>query len=353
MFDALSYPQDHVVVYSYRKGNIHPSLRQENCPLEGRKGLIVYVDLGENNEVTYFPVRFVTIGAVRHSVAPISRIPERERIYLPLCLGEFVEYNPNNDKGQWHSSVMGFDALREITGPRPGKPAYFVIDGSDVFSIPSHSERTAWEDLVSKLSESSGLRDGKFLRVDRIRHDSTESEVDRTLEGKRLVYKLRPAEIYRLDFSVYERLAAKTETKISVATSSTELLTIDQPFQSVVSGLVEKSALIACKRTTEKALATISLAISESTEPQSGRINSPSPVLFVRISYPKWVIILFVLGIGVGTLLVSVDVETVKELLISSWGEYHAWTMALKTVGAILLGGAAWLVFRRLPSGRS
>ncbi len=347
LFDALSYPPEHVVSYCYRKRNIRPSLPE----LEGRQGLIIYVDLSEANEVTYFPTRFVTIQQPRIPEGSISQALERERIYLPLRLGRFVEYKPGGDKGQWHEVVKGFDSLREIAGSKPGTPKYFVIGGRNQFTALAGSERTAWEDLVSKLSESSGLRAGRFLRIDDIKFASRESKaVGRIPKGERLAYDLRPAQIYRLDFSVYERSDEKTETKITVTTSSSELLTIDQPFQSVVSGLVEKSALIACKRTTEKALATISLAVSESTESQPGKVNSPSPVLFVQISYSKWVILLFLAAIIVGTFLVSLDFETVREYLPC---KPHAWTTAFKLVGAGFLACAAWLVFRRLPSGRS
>lgn len=343
LFDAISYPFGHVVGYSYRKQNIHPSLLQCACRIEGRAGLIIYVDQDPEKKVTYFPVRFVTVHRLEESLGSISRLTERERIHLPLRLEGFVTYEDGKDKMQWHETVSRFDKVREITE----RPRYFVIPGRDGFGTDSRS-LVAWEDLVKKLSESSGLQNGVFLRLDHLKEErGLMGDVERTLKKDRLVYQLRPARTYRLDFSVFEP-PTRSEREITVKTSAAELLTIDQPHQATVSGLVEKSVLITTKRTIENTLATISVTVKDE-DGSPKRINSPNPRIYVQISPPIATLIFFLALVFFGSFLASADSDMAKQLF---GPDLHlVWLWAGKGLGALLLVGAAYLAFRRLPSG--
>lgn len=354
LLDALSYPDDHIVRYSYRRKNIHRSLLSVISKLDGRKGLIVFVDTGTEKNVAYYPSRYVEIQKTLDVTWSEKSADDRERLYLPLRLGGFVRYNPDSQSGtsQWHDAVKGFDRIREIEVTPPGsadRPKYFVIEGKDVFAQSSESSGLAWEDLVSNLAESEKLKKGVFLRLNHLREHALNKVVEMK-KGDRLIYSILPAKEYRLDFSVFEK-HSPDETHVNVRTTN-DILVVDRPFQSVVSGLVERSVLIACKRTIESALVTVNVSVSASEDATKVAQQSPNPIIFLQVSPSKLVLFGFAVSALFGSFLVSADAETVQQLWQAFRLPYYASSLWLvRSAGAILFAYAAWIGFRKLPPG--
>lgn len=344
ILDALCYPHDHIIEYSYRRQHIAAKLLKDLSQLQEREGVIILVDVNPSGEVKYYPLRRVKVQRVSDSRGKATPPSNRERVNLGLSLADYVQYTAGHE---WHGLIQKLDPTRLIAD---GKPTYFVIEGTDGFNASPHSVRAAWQDTVEAASETALLRGAVFLRLDHLRQiQPSETEVPRRNDGRYgLVYSLRPAQMYRLDFSVFEKVASpeqvRKETKITIDSGSSELFEITQPFQSIVSGLAEKSSLIACKRTIEDRHTTLSLKVEE---PSSAIVNAPNPVLFVRISVSRWILLAFGLCIIFGSLLVSVDKDVVGDFTPAA-SSLAVWL--LKIVGAILLSLAGLLGFRKLPS---
>jgi hypothetical protein len=340
--DALAYPSGQIVRYSYRVGQIQKSLRSvEQLPSDGA-AVIVLVDEATDGAVTYFPLRRVKIL----DGLPFSAGQEpilRERRQLSLELGDFVAYAHTQNPRQWHARISEFDQAREITG---NKPSFFVIQANDIFRATLPSVGTAWEDVVVNVSASHSLEQASFVRVEHPKSVETGADLPLTGAFDMKAYVLQPGSLSRLNFAIYSKDGR--ETKVQLKSSAEDLFTVNQPFQSVVSGVAEKRAYIACKRTVEDRTAILSLEVAgDSTDVTV--VNSPNPVFLIKTSVPLSKLLLFVALVLFGAFFVSWDPELVKQL----WCTSHDKILGLlaKGVGAILLALAAWLAFRKLPSG--
>jgi hypothetical protein len=368
VLDAVCYPNGHLIQYSYRRKHVHPVLREDPTALVGREAVIIFVDSDGKGQVTYFPLRRAKIHAATFEEGQLSPPALKERIKLYLQLDDYVRYDDYEGERQWHERVQQFDAIREIVS---AKPKYFVIGGEDVFQASPHSSPSAWEDLVTVMSKSKDFPDAVFLRLghikgyraSRFRSDS-DQEVSRRYEADRLVYLLRPGDIYRLDLSVYESPSASPGdgANLEIKASAKDSLDVDQPHQSFVSGLAEKSALIACKRSIESIITTITVR-AERAGISGKLVNAPSPTLFVRIGVDWWIVPLFVVVVFVGGFAISIDTGLAKELWVLGWpfttrfltkliGAPVTTTFLTRLIGAAMLAGAAFLGFRKLPSGQ-
>lgn len=348
ILDALCYPNGHIIPYSYRRHHLEPDLL-EKSRLSGRQAVIIFVDLDANRNVTYFPLRRVTINNIAFEAGTRQPPMPQERVTLSLSLEDFVEYKVSEGKDQWNERVRKFDDRRRIVSD---KPAYFVIAGSDHFPRSGNSVAAAWESLVTTVAESAELRSAVFVRLDHMKpYDPGLKMSQSQIKGDRFIYRLLPGNIYSLNLCVFERIesnaGASAETKLKVLTSAKDALEAVQPFQSIVSGLVEKTTLIACKRTVEDIIATVTIFVDRGAD-LSAVVNSPNPTLFVRISVSWRTLVGFVACVVLGGFLVSIDKEFVKELAFTGCPAF--WALGGKTVGAFLLATAAYLAFRKLPS---
>lgn len=346
ILNALCYPEEHIVEYSYQRRHIADDLLQELDKLNGKQGVIVLVDFDPSGTAVYYPVRRVKIHSVVPWHGPQAAPSDRERVNLVLSLGDYLDHGPRENELRWHEKVSEFDdkrkfLKRESTGKE--SPTYFVIEGNDNFPTSPHSLRLAWQETVRVMSETNLLAGATFLRLDHITSVQPKEKVSRDYEKYSLVYSLHPGKVYRLDFTVFEK--EERETRIEVSSSSDDLLEIGRTFQAVVSGLAEKSSLIACKRTIENRLVALSVNVGK----PSGVVNTPDPILLARVSVSWTVLWGFILYVFLGTFLVSLDVNVVQEIVSYSRPAVVVW--ALKIVGAGFLARAAFLAFRRLPHG--
>jgi len=321
ILDALCYPEGHILQYSYRLHNVHPDLRPPEAGAVGAptSGVIVFVDVDYGASaktttgptfarVTYFPLRRVSIARFP-SLKAGQQLAERERVSYFLRLGEFVEYAASEKESQWHAKIAAFDSARAFRGE---VPQYFVVPGRDVLSSSSNA-LTAWEDVVTTLSKSARLSQATFVRIGSLQEIGKNEVLPQSFAEER-VYELRPGRVYRLNFSLFEsgtQPRSRPETVARIRSSSSGVLQVDQPYQSAVSGISERSALIACKRTTEETVSVLSIEAGDAAEVI---VNAPNPNLLVRLSLPGYILKMFVILIFFGGFLVSLDGKVVSEM---------------------------------------
>lgn len=343
ILDTLCYPEGQRLHYSYRRGHIHPALLRP-AALQNKKAVVVFVDVDESGAPTYFPLRRLQVLNTEPSIREASPGDLEERVIFSLSLGSFVPYESSEDKGQWHARVASFDESREF---REQIPRYFVIPASDVFTGRTPPTLTAWESLVKCLSKSVKLGSAVFLSVGRLRKgDQRKSEIP--LEEYKAygpTYHVLPGNVYKLDLALYEKPTGMRQTQLTLSSSS-ETLQVNPPFQSVVSGLVQQTAIIACRRTVEETIAVVSIKVRE---PVKGRVNTPNPVFLLRIGMSRWALVHFVLLVTFGSLFLSVDMDVAREAFSSTTPAIAA--VLIKLLGSGLLAWAAYIAFRKLPSG--
>jgi hypothetical protein len=325
--------------FTYRRQYFQRALLGRD--LSDQAGVIIYVDLDPNKVATYMPIRLVRV--IRHS--PFRGAAERERLAITFRLGDFVSYP---ERGQdyhryWHTRLEPFDTDRMVDG----RLEYFVIPAG--FEPATSKRATAWEDLVAAVGRSNQLRNAIFVKVGLRNLESAGAPPLKTV-GEQQVYQMRPGTVYALDLSVYKNLPAgggpAAEARITLSRSS-ELLEVGQPFQSVVSGLAEQTALISCKRTVEKNLVALGVAVEE---PVANVVNTPHPFFLLRISLPWQDFALILVFVFLGSFLVALDKDSVHEVgLLASRASFFA--VVAKWLGAGCLAFAGFLGLRKLPSG--
>ncbi len=349
ILDTLSYPNGHMLEYSYRRTQVQEPFRDRYDQLTDRSGVVIFVDMNDKDEPTYCPLRRVTFLEPRHQSQTMKSEDPREKIIFPLLLGDFIEYSESANHREWHARLTGLDPKRQFEG---GKPKLFVIVANDTFGHSRRAPLTAWENLVTALSSSTKLRGAVFLKLGHLRGVSAlrpELDVQKIRKYWR-GYELRPGGVYTLDLGIFEGPRAAGSgappTRVTLS-SSCATLEINQPVQSVVSGLAQQSALLACKRTIEDTVAVLNVKVKE---PVKGIVNTASPVFLLRISVARWVLILFLLFVFTGSLLISIDSKLVSELITTRSPGVDA--LLLKGLGSISLAAAAYLGFSKLPSAR-
>jgi hypothetical protein len=342
ILDCLSYPEGHLLRYSYRFGQVHPDLRKQDGLPRGANAVIIFVDEATKGTYTYYPLRRVRI---LQGLPIKGALTDRERFEIFLELREFVAYAHLNDPTQWNERIAALDQVRNI---RDDKPEFFLIRASDFFTAALVSPLTAWENIVTNISRSHDLANCVFLKLERPKEFDTQKPLQ--LEGSARIpqYAIRGGEVYSLDLAVYD--AKRTEARLLLKSSSDDIVQVNQPFQSIVSGLAQKSAIVACRRTIERRLVALSVEVIEESPGASTKsiVTSPNPVLLLRVVVPKWTLALFVILVLFGTFLVSWDSEVVRE--ISDTAAFRFWGIAAKSIGASALAIAAWIAFRKLPS---
>jgi hypothetical protein len=364
VLDAICYPKGQLIPYSYRRVHFHPDLftrpsitsaaRPPQDPfdptaLRGKEAVIVFVDISEGQKVNYFPLRRVTIYDAAPEVGAANPPSDQEKIKLVLQLQDYIRYpEAPHKENPWHETVKTFDYSRKIGSN--GNPSYFVINADDKFEKSSNSASLAWENLVRAVAESTAFRNATFLRLGHLQRYGAKKEISRLSKADRLIYRLKPAEIYRIDLSVFEK-SARSDTgdsaTVEILASGTDSLYVDQPHQSFVSGGEERSALIVCKRSIETVTTTLSVRTQRKGDTEN-LVNSPSPTLFVRIAAPRVRLFAFMALVYVGGLLLAFDAALLREC----WVAYPLlWAFSLKAIGAAALTIAAFMAYRKLPSG--
>ena len=135
------------------------------------------------------------------------------------------------------------------------------------------------------------------------------------------------------------------------------MLSITQPFPTTVGGLGAYNVVITCKRSIEDTLAALFVEVADKAPPQPTQVQTVTrqliaarPRYLVAIAPPRRVLIIFLLFVFAGAFLTSASADFWKD-----WTSARPQTLALisKILGAVFLSAAAWLAFKKLPSGPS
>lgn len=113
----------------------------------------------------------------------------------------------------------------------------------------------------------------------------------------------------------------------------------------MVSGLVQQHAILSCKRTVEEAESALSVEIGE---PVENIVNTSNPVFLLKMDVSRQILVAFIVLVFMGSLLVSSDKDALAVFTCSP----DLWGWLAKIAGSALLALAAYLGFRKFPSGQ-
>lgn len=361
VLNALCYPAGHQLELSYKKSYIKPSLFAERSNLKGRRGVFIFVDYKKEPDHDFIPIRFFDILDVSPKEHAES-YRDSTRIYVRVQLQQLISYEESSNR-----------SLKAIPGrPRPpkgptdaGSTYFYVLEGPDVLpSTSGYSQRDIWDHLTETVSKVNSLKDCIFLSTGEIRLFSKETTCLLDAYGREeRAYILHPNEIYKMDLRVFDPGQNPDSAQEIVVRSSTDLIVVSQPFATAVGGPADHSVLLVCKRTVESVLATLVVDVQEVTQITSTAQQTPAstaassevvaakPTYLLSLQPRKWILWLFVCLILIGAALTSTSTEFYKEF--GSLCRPELWALVSKVLGAAALALAAYLAFRKLPSGGS
>jgi len=337
---------------------LQPPLFDQRASLKGAKGAIVFVDFKRLTKPTldhsFVPIRFANILEVSPK-EEAKTYTDTTRVYVRVELLDLISFEP-----KWDTGIKTLNG-RPIppSGPSAGGRDYFyVVRGNNLFpQTCDSSQRDIWDHLVSLVASAATLKNSVFLATDHIRQFKEPSSYLSLRGVNQKAYHLKPNSIYRMDLRVFEPGSSTDLPEIEVRSSS-DLITVSRPFATAVGGPADHSVLIACKRTIESTLATLVVDVTAKTAAVSANQNfgqttasagvfAAKPRYLLSVEPSKALKLSFFILIFAGFSLTS----TSKDF----WGDWVCWPERLavgsKIVGAFCLAWAAFLAFRKLPSG--
>ena len=362
VLDALCYPSGHRMEISYQRRYVAPLLIDRRSELREQPAAFVFVDYNAQADHNFVPIRRAKILGFgpKEDAALYSAT---SRFYVQLELGELIHFDePLNE------------AIKSIAGrpvpyreqARPGD-YFYMLEAGDV--LPQHnilSQRDIWDGLVEKASHSKSLTNCIFLSTGHIRKHSDGDACLITAFGlEDLAYRILPNTVYKLNLRIYDRRKASIGTQEIVVRSSSDLLSVSQAFPTTLGGSAEYSVVIVCKRSIERSVAALILDVRElmtarapgdrdeagqaAGEPTSDVICA-KPQYLLSISPPRLLVVVFVIFVFFGILLTSTSKEFFDAL---NCVRSVLWAPLAKVLGAASLASAAYIAFRKLPSGGS
>ena len=358
LLNALCYPSGHRLQLNYRRDYFQPPLFQDRQQLIGRKAVLVFVDYGASDDGSdhkFTPIRFVRLLRVSPK-EPASKYLDTTRVYVYVELEDFIRWSPSAS-----------DEIAALPGrPKPHKGTrdyFYFLAGPSKFRVDTElSQQDILDDTIQRLATAKSLSHCIYLSAGNIqrfkRQNNQCSLIPYGPDHK--AYQLQTNNIYRVDLRVFDpKRTSGSRYKIGVRSSS-DLIVVSQPFSIALGGPTDHSVLLACKRTLENTLATLEIEIKgirtgvlegepEESSSLPTEVSAAEPVYLLEVSPVKWILPTFVVLIFLGFLLSNTSPEFFKEFDFVCYP--HWWALACKTLGAMALGGAAYLAFRKLPSG--
>ena len=356
VLNALCYPSGHCMELSYQKSYVSPSIFENRKAWKDRTGYFVFIDYkgGKDGDHSFIPIRKVQVKKI-YPVEEAQEYADSTRIYFRIELGELILF-----KEEWNEQIKSVPSR-----PTPNsQPTCYVLGHSD-FSPGSskRSQRDIWDDLVVHVAASKSLNDCVFLSTGHIKefenHQACSFTPYKDREGAEKAYQLRPSSIYELGLRVFNTRHSAESTQEIVVRSSSDLLVVSQPFATTVGGPSDHSVLISCKRTIENTLATLEVSLKQRADtadpaPKEGQalpatnVIAAKPLYRLSLSVSRGLLWGFIGLVFVGVFLTSTSKEIFADLCLT---KPDTWAMLAKFVGAGCLAGAAFLGFRKLPSG--
>ncbi len=361
VLNALCYPAGHQLELSYRKSYISPSLFDQRSSISSKKGVFVFLDY-KTPDHDFIPIRFVTILELSPK-EEATQFLDTTRMYIRVELGELIAFDP-----KWNDEIRSLRSRPKLPnlpqGPHSAAADYlYVLEGPDRFPrMSDYSQRDIWDHLVEKVADAKSLKDCVFLSTGHIRPFSEGTQCEFSSYGpKQKAYRLQPNSIYQVDVRVFDSRHSSDSTQEVIIRSSSELLTVSQPFVTGVGGPTDHSVLLVCKRTNESTLATLVVDLEARSSTQGAGSDEktktlpPAFVIAAKPRYllaiaPSWALLLWFTLFGfVGFFLTSTSTEFYKDFVCLP----AVWALVSKMLGAAALAVAAYLAFRKLPSGGS
>lgn len=352
VLNALCYPPGHQLELSYKKSYISQSLFAQRSKIKGKRGLFVFLDYKKPDH-DFIPIRFVTLQELSPK-EEAKQYSDTTRMYIRVELEGLLAFDP-----EWNDRIKSLPSRpKPPQGPASAGTEYlYVLEGADLFPRASdYSQRDVWDHLVEKVADASSLKDCVFLSTGHISPFGKGRPCEFSVYGEnQKAYRLLPNSIYQLDLRIFDRHSSNSTQEV-VIRSSSELLAVSQPFVTGVGGPTDHSALIVCKRTVENTLATLVVDIQarpesdeKATTTQPTSIIAAKPRYLLAIAPSRSLIVSFTLLAFLGALLTSTSAEFYRDFVCLP----EVWALGSKLVGAALLSAAAYLAFRKLPSGGS
>ena len=362
VLNALCYPAGHQLELSYRKSYISPSLFDQRSSVRGKRGMFVFLDYKKTEDHDFIPIRFVTILELSPK-EEAKQFLDTTRMYIRVELGELIAFD-----SKWNGEIRSLPSRPKLPnlshGPHSAAADYlYVLEGPDRFPLKSdYSQRDIWDHLVEKVADAKSLNDCVFLSTGHLRHFPGRTQCDFSSYGQNeKAYRLRPNSIYQVDLRVFDSRHSSDSTQEVVIRSSSELLTVSQPFVTGVGGPTDHSVLLVCKRSVESTLATLVVDLqprgsalgAESNEKATAispaSVIAAKPRYLLAIAPSRALLIWFTVLVLAGAFLTSTSAEFYKDFVCLP----AVWALVSKMLGAGALSAAAYIAFRKLPSGGS
>jgi len=356
VLNALCYPAKHCMELNYQKSYISPTVFDNRDAWKDHEGYFVFIDYRHDGDLVFIPIRKFKVQSI-YPAEQAQEYAEGTRIYVRIQLEELILFN--DDYNQKIRNIPG----RPVPHMKP--PAFYYALEYEDFSpeISKRSQRDIWDDLVEHVAQAKSLNDCVFLSTGNIRQIGNDKDCDFVSYGKdqaaQKAYQVRPNTVYKLDLRVYDLRHTPDSAQEIMVRSSSDLLSVSQPFATTVGGPSDHSVLIACKRTIENTLATLEVDVKQQVDlpdaekkdgekTRSAKVISAKPVYMLSISVSKALLLWFIVFVFLGVLLTSTSKEFFDDICFT---HPTFWAVAAKFIGAVFVAIAAYLGFRKLPSG--
>jgi len=356
VLNALCYPAKHCMELNYQKSYISPVVFDNREDWKDREGYFVFIDYRHDGDLAFIPIRKFKVQSI-YPAEQAQEYADGTRIYIRIQLEELILFNDDYNQ-----------KIRNIPGrPKPHMkpPAFYYALEYEDFSpeVSRRSQRDIWDDLVEHVAQAKSLNDCVFLSMGNIRQIGNNADCNLvpygTNQAAQKAYQLRPNTVYKLDLRVYDLRHTPDSAQEIIVRSSSDLLTVSQPFATTVGGPSDHSVLIACKRTIENTLATLEVDLKQQinvdevepkdgSKPRSASVIAAKPIYMLSISVSRGLLLWFVIFVFIGALLTNLSKDVFADFCFSHPDTY---AFIAKIAGAICLAAAAFLGFRKLPSG--
>jgi hypothetical protein len=372
VLNALCYPHGHILELSYQSSYLQPELVDDLKGLVNKRAAFVFIDY-KGADHNFIPVRYATILSAG-PIEPSKTIRPQTRIYVRIELDELI---PLSD--EWDRFIKKIPSRPKVW--KEAKRDYFFVLRHDAPAEVASglSQADIWNDLVERVSVANVLNDCIFLAAGHVQGFTDSTCELGVLAKDQRAYKLRPNHIYKMDLRIFDRRNKPDANQEIVVRSSSELIVVSQPFATAIGGPVEHTVLLVCKRSIENTLATLVIDVRDSgtvqrsdpavgegeknaalgstqTGASSGGVICAKPRYFLDVSVPRSTLFWFAIFVFLGVLFASTSLEFFKDHEIQDllcWLPLTPVVLAIaaKMAGAVFLAAAAYLGFRKLPSG--
>src|SRR5271157_3424303 len=239
VLNALCYPDGHILEVSYKSSYLDPRLANNLEGLVNKRAVFVFIDY-KGTDHNFVPVRYATILSCGPRESS-KEILGRTRIYIRIELNQLI---PQND--QWDAFIKKIPNRPKVWHEGT-KDYYFVLQHAGPAHVSSElSQADIWNDLVERVSAADVLNDCTFLATGHLQSFTSKPCELGALTKDQRAYRLRPHSIYKMDLRIFDRRNKPDTNQEIYVRSSSELITVSQPFATAIGGPVEHTVLLVC-----------------------------------------------------------------------------------------------------------